>query len=206
MSRGGGRVRRAPHPSPLSSSGSFCPSLCEPDSLSSELCVSLSSLSRHPSASQIVRRVRRRLELLRCGSLRLRLLLFLPSFLPFACGRQVKPLFSFLPSALLLSLLLPQLPFVRSSFSFSVCSSQCASPVTHAQCFDTHMHTHTLCLSVSGSLLMHVACSACPPPISLSLSHTLPLVALSPCSTHCSASAGRITFSVVVRDNILADA
>lgn len=96
------------------------------------------------------------------------------SFLPsLASGLQVKPLLLLLSlSSAVISP--PASAAVHySSFSFSVCSSQCASPVTHAQCFHTRMHTHTLCLSVSGSLLMHVACFACPPPISLTLSFSL---------------------------------
>lgn len=100
-----------------------------------------------------------------------------------------------------------------SSFSFSVCSSQCTSQPHMRSVFT---HTCTLTHSPSLSLCLWLPPYACglfclPTPhltrsparsLSLSLWHTLPL-RLSRCSTHCSASAGRITFAVIFTVYIL---
>ena len=97
-----------------------------------------------------------------------------------------------------------------SSFFSSVCSSRCASQ-SHMRSVFTH--TCTLTHSPSLSLCLWLPPYACglfclPTPhqslslslflslfLSLAQSLSFSLIALSRCSTHCSASAGRITFS-----------
>lgn len=205
-----GCVCQAPHPSFLSSPPlrCLCPSLFQSCSFSSELSLSVSPLSLflHPSTSQIIQLIRWP-EFLCCGSLSQLPLLFLPLESP---GLQVKNLSP--PSFLLLCCYLSSCLCCRSLLLFLLLRllQSVHLTATHAQCFHTHMHTYTLSLSVSvplaASLCMWLVLLAHPPSPSLarslSLWRSLPL-RLSRCSTHCSASAGRITFAVILTVYIL---
>ena len=200
----------------------LCPSLSHLRSYTSEqwLSVSLRSLFLHPftTAAQIIQLILcHDLSFLRCTSP--------PLLLLFPCRllltlQVTKPLSSpFSPSPLLLSLLPSQQRFITPLSSPP--SAPVDAPHSHTCAVFSHIHAHShtlpLCLCASGCLLMHVACFACPPPISLSLflsfslsfslllSPSLSLSLLSPAAAHTAVPLQAGSRFLAARENISAN-